>query len=61
MGLVLALHQAALYPEQLTGVAGLAQKLKNNGVGVIQAEHRKFFPVAFGLTRDFPPTALVMG
>lgn len=61
MGWILALHQAAAYPQQLTGVAGMAQKLKDVGLDAVQPEHRKFFPLAFGLTPDFPPTALLHG
>ncbi|KAH6676955.1 Alpha/Beta hydrolase protein [Plectosphaerella plurivora] len=58
---VAVIKQLALFPEIITGVPGLSQKIRQSGVENIKLEHRKFFPVAFGLSEDFPPTAFVHG
>ncbi|KAM0269833.1 hypothetical protein ACHAQH_009643 [Verticillium albo-atrum] len=59
--LIRGLHQAALYPDILTGDLGLAAKIREHGLEAIDASSHRFFPVAFGLTSDFPPTALLHG
>lgn len=61
MGWIAALHEAALYPDILCGVPGLAKSIRNDGVQSIPNEARKFFPLDFGLDADFPPTALLHG
>ncbi|KAL3430104.1 Alpha/Beta hydrolase protein [Aspergillus tetrazonus] len=58
---VKALHEAAIFPDVLTRVRGLAQQILQCGVKVIPAEYRALFPVSFGLTRNFPPTILLHG
>ncbi|KAM0325852.1 hypothetical protein ACHAQA_007155 [Verticillium albo-atrum] len=59
--LIRALHQAALYPDVLTGEQGLSQKIREKGLDSVDPAHYHLFPVAFGLTKDFPPTALLHG
>ncbi|KAH7011042.1 Alpha/Beta hydrolase protein [Ilyonectria destructans] len=59
--LVRAMHEAALYPELLTGVQGLAVQIRKSGLDAIQPQHRKFFPIAAGLSPNYPPTALIHG
>ncbi|KAI0850818.1 alpha/beta-hydrolase [Daldinia vernicosa] len=56
-----ALHEAALYPDILTDVRGLAQKINERGVDAIPDEFRQLFPASFGLRREFPPTVLLHG
>ncbi|KAH6972919.1 Alpha/Beta hydrolase protein [Ilyonectria sp. MPI-CAGE-AT-0026] len=61
MGWIAALHEAALYPDIVCGVPGLAKTIRSDGVQSIPNEIRKFFPLEFGLDGDFPPTALLYG
>lgn len=56
-----ALHEAALYPDILTDVRGLAQQINERGVDAIPEKFRQLFPASFGLRRDFPPTVLLHG
>ncbi|KAI1803996.1 alpha/beta-hydrolase [Daldinia bambusicola] len=56
-----ALHEAAIYPDVLTDVRGLAQQINERGADAIPEEFRALFPASFGLHRDFPPTALLHG
>ncbi|KAL4736042.1 Alpha/Beta hydrolase protein [Aspergillus similis] len=58
---VKALHEAAIFPDVLTRVPGLARQILQGGVKVIPAEYRALFPVSFALTRNFPPTILLHG
>ncbi|KAG7129212.1 carboxylesterase M8 like protein [Verticillium longisporum] len=59
--LIRGIHQAALYPDLLTGELGLSAKISEHGLKAIHPSDHRFFPVAFGLTKDFPPTALLHG
>ncbi|OTB15249.1 hypothetical protein K445DRAFT_318084 [Daldinia sp. EC12] len=56
-----ALHEAAIYPDVLTDIRGLAQQINERGADAIPEEFRQLFPASFGLHRDFPPTALLHG
>ncbi|KAF5268262.1 hypothetical protein FOXYS1_848 [Fusarium oxysporum] len=58
---VAAMHQAAIYPDVLTGDQGLAARIREIGPSAIPRHHAKLFPIATGLPADFPPTALVHG
>lgn len=58
---VATIKQLALFPDIITGVPGLSQQIKKSGIEVIKPEHRKFFPLSFGLSASYPPTALVHG
>ncbi|KAL4989618.1 Alpha/Beta hydrolase protein [Aspergillus falconensis] len=58
---VKALHEAAIFPDVLTRIPGLAQQILKDGVEVIPAEYRALFPVSFALTNNFPPTVLLHG
>ncbi|KAL4973624.1 Alpha/Beta hydrolase protein [Aspergillus desertorum] len=56
-----AFHEAAIFPDVLTRIPGLARQILEGGVEVIPAECRALFPVSFALTRNFPPTVLLHG
>ncbi|KAL4915981.1 Alpha/Beta hydrolase protein [Aspergillus aurantiobrunneus] len=60
-GWIKALHEAALYPDVLTQVPGLASRIAAQGVEAIPDECRSLFPVSFRLRSDFPPTVLLHG
>ncbi|KAL4808169.1 Alpha/Beta hydrolase protein [Aspergillus unguis] len=61
MSWIRAMHEAALYPDILTRVDGLARGIAENGVDVIPNEYRVLFPASFGLKRGFPPTVFLHG
>ncbi|KAL6232169.1 hypothetical protein BDW75DRAFT_243218 [Aspergillus navahoensis] len=56
-----ALHEAAIFPDVLTRIPGLAQQILKHGVEIIPAGYRALFPVSFALTSNFPPTVLLHG
>ncbi|KAI8962597.1 alpha/beta-hydrolase [Daldinia sp. FL1419] len=56
-----ALHEAALYPDVLTDVRGLAKEINERGADAIPEGFRQLFPASFGLHREFPPTVLLHG
>ncbi|KAL4952490.1 Alpha/Beta hydrolase protein [Aspergillus filifer] len=56
-----ALHEAALFPDVLTRIPGLAARIAAEGPEVIPNEYRVLFPVPFGLKRNFPPVVLLHG
>ncbi|KAF9888041.1 hypothetical protein FE257_009305 [Aspergillus nanangensis] len=61
MGWVSALHEAAWYPDILTRIPGLAERIRAEGVAAILEKWRVLFPLAFGMTGGFPPTAILHG
>ncbi|OCL14610.1 alpha/beta-hydrolase [Glonium stellatum] len=54
-------HQEAIYPDLLTGHAGLAGMIRKGGIDAIPTNLRHLFPVAFALRGDLPPTAFLHG
>ncbi|KAL4932003.1 alpha/beta hydrolase [Aspergillus undulatus] len=60
-GWIKALHEAALFPDVLTRIPGLASRIVAEGVEAIQPEYRSLFPVQFGLKRSLPPVVLLHG
>ncbi|KAL4749003.1 hypothetical protein BDW72DRAFT_214376 [Aspergillus terricola var. indicus] len=58
---VKALHEAAIFPDVLTRVPGLARQILQAGVEVIPADYRALFPASFSLTKNFPRTILLHG
>ncbi|KAL4934931.1 hypothetical protein BDV06DRAFT_229294 [Aspergillus oleicola] len=56
-----ALHEAALFPDVLTRIPGLASRIVAEGVEAIPNEHRVLFPVPCGLKKGFPPVVLLHG
>lgn len=58
---VSALHEAAWYPDVLTRIPGLAERIRAEGLAVIPQRWRALFPLAFGMTEKFPPTAVLHG
>lgn len=56
-----ALHEAALFPDLMTGIRGLAQQINREGTEAIPERFRFLFPATFGLSASFPPTILVHG
>ncbi|KAL4963140.1 alpha/beta hydrolase [Aspergillus stella-maris] len=59
--LIKALHEAALFPDVLTRIPGLAARIAVKGPEVIPNEYRVLFPVSFGLKRNFAPVVLLHG
>lgn len=55
------LHQAAIYPDILTRIPGLASRIAELDVSEIPKEARALFPTNFGLKAAFPPTVLLHG
>lgn len=58
---VRAIHEAALYPDLLTRIPGLAKLVATEGVEVVPDCYKPLFPVSFGLRSNFPPTILLHG
>lgn len=58
---IAVMKQLALFPEIVTGVPGLSEQIKASGTDIIEPKHQKFFPLSFGLSENYPPTALVHG
>ncbi|KAJ5435738.1 Alpha/beta hydrolase fold-3 [Penicillium cf. griseofulvum] len=58
---IMALHQAAQFPDVLTRKPGLGARIAGEGLGAILEEDRVLFPVRFGLKEGFPPTVLLHG
>ncbi|KAK5047196.1 hypothetical protein LTR84_006718 [Exophiala bonariae] len=59
--IVSTLHIDATFPDYMTGVPGLSDKVVQNGVEAIPAEHRKLYPLTFGRLDDLPPVLIVHG
>ncbi|KXG45353.1 Alpha/beta hydrolase fold-3 [Penicillium griseofulvum] len=58
---IMALHQAAQFPDVLTRKPGLGARIVGEGLGAIVEEDRVLFPVRFGLKEGFPATVLLHG
>ncbi|KAJ4327701.1 hypothetical protein N0V84_001808 [Fusarium piperis] len=61
LALVAALHIDALFPDYMTGVAGLARQIATEGIKVIPEAHRHLFPVHFGDLKGLPRVMLLHG
>ena len=59
--IISSLHIDALFPDYMTGVPGLSEKVAKEGVEAIPLEHRKLFPLTFGRLDDLPPVLIVHG
>ncbi|KAJ4177295.1 hypothetical protein NW755_013917 [Fusarium falciforme] len=59
--IVAVFHGEALFPDYLTGVAGLGERIHEQGIEAIPKEHRKLFPVAFGQAATLPPIFILHG
>lgn len=58
---IAAIHQAAWIPNALTRISGLAELIREQDTESIPQEHRQLFPATWGLSSNFPPTALLHG
>jgi acetyl esterase/lipase len=56
-----AMHEAAILPDLLTGIDGLAKQVQDGGTAVIPQHVRSLFPATFALDRKLPPIALLHG
>ncbi|KAM6520190.1 hypothetical protein FALCPG4_013743 [Fusarium falciforme] len=61
LALVAALHIEALFPDYMTGVAGLARQIATEGVKAIPEGHRRLFPLHFGDLDGLPRVMLLHG
>lgn len=60
-GWVRIMHQEAVIPDILTRTPGLSKRIESIGVEAIPPKFRTLFPVTFGLSPGFPPTAFLHG
>lgn len=58
---ILALQGERLFPDCVTGVPGMRQAIVEKGIEAVPQEHRRLFPVAFGLPHDLPPFLVLHG
>ncbi|RSL80989.1 hypothetical protein CEP51_006167 [Fusarium floridanum] len=61
LGLVAALHIDALFPDYMTGIAGLARQISTEGVKAIPEERQRLFPLHFGDLSGLPRVMLLHG
>ncbi|RSM07299.1 hypothetical protein CDV31_008664 [Fusarium ambrosium] len=61
LGLVAALHIDALFPDYMTGIAGLARQTATERASAIPEEHRHLFPLHFGDLSGLPHVMLLHG
>ncbi|KAI8715970.1 Abhydrolase-3 domain-containing protein [Fusarium sp. LHS14.1] len=61
LALVAALHIDALFPDYMTGVAGLSRQIATEGVKAIPEEHQRLFPLHFGDLSGLPRAMLLHG
>ncbi|KAL2680383.1 hypothetical protein Neosp_007981 [[Neocosmospora] mangrovei] len=61
LALVAALHIDALFPDYMTGIAGLARQISTEGVKAILKEHQHLFPLHFGDLSSIPRVMLLHG
>jgi acetyl esterase/lipase len=61
LALVAALHIDALFPDYMTGIAGLARQIAAEGVKAIPEEHRRLFPLHFADLNGLPRVMLLHG
>ncbi|KEF52253.1 uncharacterized protein A1O9_11493 [Exophiala aquamarina CBS 119918] len=59
--IISTLHIDALFPDYMTGVLGLSEKVAKEGPEAISADQRKLYPLTFGRLNDLPPVLLVHG
>ncbi|KIW14363.1 hypothetical protein PV08_07145 [Exophiala spinifera] len=58
---ILALQGERLFPDYVTGVPGMRRAIVEKGIEAIPPEHRRLFPVAFGLPSDLPSFLVLHG
>lgn len=61
LALVAALHIDALFPDYMTGIAGLSRQIATEGVKAIPEGHRRLFPLHFGDLNGLPRVMLLHG
>lgn len=61
LALVAALHIDALFPDYMTGIAGLSGQIATEGVKAIPEGHRRLFPLHFGELSGLPRVMLLHG
>lgn len=59
--IISTLHIDALFPDYMTGVPGLAEKVAKEGVEAISPEHRPLFPLTFGRLTGLSPVIFIHG